>query len=708
MKLIECYIENFGKLSSFTHTFSEGLNIINADNGYGKTTLSVFIKSMLYGIDAKKLRGEESDRKRYMPWQGGRFGGSLTFEDKGNLYRIERTFGGKPSGDIFAIYNAESGALLGDYSENVGEELFGIDADGFERTVFLSEKNLSVNGSNQTVAAKLSDLVGVDGDMGSFDKALEKLEKKEKYYQHRRGKGGIIGDIKSDISRLDSEIIALDAKKAECLATENKISYIKKKLTEAINKSSELEKKKNALEYEKEYLRKKEALFECEKEISEINRFFGGVPPTREEVRIHEKKKNEAAALRHTLASVKNDQKENFEDYSEIIDTHISAIESLKTSDNANKTFHSHLIYAIALAVCSIALGLAIHPLCYLISLASLPFVYLSIASLSKLQKKADEKKKILSSAKLFITKKTGKVTIDEEIYASLCHMKAELIAKKSEIANSSRATLLTEERINALTEEYTAFLCRYSLSGDNAFDEIEHRISSYESLRSLHKRINDDCQKYAFDHNINPEANFSEKSSPVSDSAEAIENETKLLRNELFSLESKLSLLYDEIAKEDELKEKRLELGDSLLSAIESHKTVLKAAEHLSNAKDSLTSKYLGKMRTSFNTYINDMNSEDGKLFTIDTDFSVKKTESGLTNKIEVYSLGTREMYSLISRFSLIDALYSENPPFIILDDPFCHFDDEKCKAALRVTEKIAMGKQIIYFTCSDSRTPC
>ena len=253
MKLIECYIENFGKLSSCSHTFSDGLNVINADNGYGKTTLSVFIKSMLYGIDARKLRGEESDRKRYMPWQGGRFGGSLTFENKGKLYRIERSFGDKASGDIFAIYDTESGSLSRDYSENVGEELFGIDADGFERTVFLSEKKLSVNGSNQTVAAKLSNLVGVDGDMGSFDKALEKLEKKEKYYQHRRGKGGIIGDIKSDISRLDSEIIALDAKKAECLAAEKKIFEIQKKLTEAKNKKSELEKKKNALEYEKEY-----------------------------------------------------------------------------------------------------------------------------------------------------------------------------------------------------------------------------------------------------------------------------------------------------------------------------------------------------------------------------------------------------------------------------------------------------------------------
>ena len=35
-----------------------------------------------------------------------------------------------------------------------------IDADGFERTVFLSERNLSVKNENKTVSAKLSNLVG--------------------------------------------------------------------------------------------------------------------------------------------------------------------------------------------------------------------------------------------------------------------------------------------------------------------------------------------------------------------------------------------------------------------------------------------------------------------------------------------------------------------------------------------------------------------
>ena len=79
MKLIECYIEAFGKLEGAKYNFSDGLNTVKKDNGYGKTTLTVFIKAMLYGLDdTKKVKLEENDRKHYMPWQGGRCGGSLT------------------------------------------------------------------------------------------------------------------------------------------------------------------------------------------------------------------------------------------------------------------------------------------------------------------------------------------------------------------------------------------------------------------------------------------------------------------------------------------------------------------------------------------------------------------------------------------------------------------------------------------------------
>ena len=126
MKLIECYIESFGKIKDKRITFTDGLNCIKDDNGSGKTTLSVFIKVMLYGMsDTKKASLEENDRKHYLPWDGSAARGSLTFEADGKQYRIERFFAPKPADDTFALYDCSTGKPSSDYSERVGEELFG-------------------------------------------------------------------------------------------------------------------------------------------------------------------------------------------------------------------------------------------------------------------------------------------------------------------------------------------------------------------------------------------------------------------------------------------------------------------------------------------------------------------------------------------------------------------------------------------------------
>ena len=188
MQLLECYIESFGTFKEYSHKFDRGLNCIYSDNGTGKTTLSIFIASMLYGLpDTKKQSLDENERKKYTPWQGGRFGGSLTFLARGKIYTVERTFGTKASDDLFVLRNKSSGAVSTDFSANLGEELFGIDRDGFLRTVFLSEKNLSVKNENKSISAKLSDLVGVDGDLGGFDDALELLDKRRKFYYKQSG-----------------------------------------------------------------------------------------------------------------------------------------------------------------------------------------------------------------------------------------------------------------------------------------------------------------------------------------------------------------------------------------------------------------------------------------------------------------------------------------------------------------------------------------
>ena len=48
MKLLECHVDNFGKLSNFDYQFSDGLTVIQEPNGFGKSTLAAFIKVMLY------------------------------------------------------------------------------------------------------------------------------------------------------------------------------------------------------------------------------------------------------------------------------------------------------------------------------------------------------------------------------------------------------------------------------------------------------------------------------------------------------------------------------------------------------------------------------------------------------------------------------------------------------------------------------------
>ena len=51
MKIINAHIINFGKLHEVDFNFDENLNSFLHENGWGKTTLSVFIKSMFYGME---------------------------------------------------------------------------------------------------------------------------------------------------------------------------------------------------------------------------------------------------------------------------------------------------------------------------------------------------------------------------------------------------------------------------------------------------------------------------------------------------------------------------------------------------------------------------------------------------------------------------------------------------------------------------------
>ena len=232
MRLIRLHVENFGKLQNFDYSFDKGLNVLLEENGWGKSTLAAFIKAMLYGMPASNKQSlDENERKKYMPWQGGAYGGSLEFSVASGKYRIERFFGAKESGDSFALYDLATNCESQRYSQRLGEELFGIDADGFARTVYLSQHAVIAKGDNNSITAKLGDLLDDVDDIGSFDDAMTALEKRRKYYK-MTGERGRIADIEREIAALRAQIEQLSRTEDMMRQKESELSLLGERIKE--------------------------------------------------------------------------------------------------------------------------------------------------------------------------------------------------------------------------------------------------------------------------------------------------------------------------------------------------------------------------------------------------------------------------------------------------------------------------------------------
>ena len=94
MKLLEAYIENFGKLHKQTITFGDGINVILGANESGKSTLQEFITAMLFGMEQSRGRGKKEDiYRKYEPWNAASYYcGRLRFQIEEKPFCLTRNF----------------------------------------------------------------------------------------------------------------------------------------------------------------------------------------------------------------------------------------------------------------------------------------------------------------------------------------------------------------------------------------------------------------------------------------------------------------------------------------------------------------------------------------------------------------------------------------------------------------------------------------
>ncbi len=175
MRVIKCSIEGFGKILNQEYIFKKELQSFCEENGWGKSTLATFIKVMFFGFADEGKRDELSnERKRYKPWQGGVYGGSLTFETQGKTYIMSRTFGTKSKDDSFLLQDAVTNLPSNDYTDNIGEELFQIDHDSFCRTIYVSQNDCETV-STDSIHAKIGNLAENTNDINQYEIIQKRL-----------------------------------------------------------------------------------------------------------------------------------------------------------------------------------------------------------------------------------------------------------------------------------------------------------------------------------------------------------------------------------------------------------------------------------------------------------------------------------------------------------------------------------------------------
>lgn len=201
MKLLYCHIENFGSLHDVDVDFANNLHVICEENGWGKSTFAAFIRAMFYGLEGdKKHKITENERKRYMPWQGGLFGGNLIFQIGEKRYNVTRYFQEKESKDQFELRDADTNLISEDYDKYLGEALFQMNRESFLRTVFWDESDNATNATDD-IHALVGNLTDHTNDMNNYESACKVLSDEIGGMESKRNSDSIVS-LENEITEL--------------------------------------------------------------------------------------------------------------------------------------------------------------------------------------------------------------------------------------------------------------------------------------------------------------------------------------------------------------------------------------------------------------------------------------------------------------------------------------------------------------------------
>lgn len=796
MRLISCTIENFGKLNNVTYDFTNDCNTICEDNGWGKSTLASFIRVMFFGFkNETKKKLVDKERNRLMPWQKGVYGGEIVFETNGVIYSLRRTFGKKQADDEFLLVRKDTNMECDDFSSDIGEELFKIDAQSFERTVFIGQSDC-VTATTDSINAKIGNLTDNTDDINNFETAVGRLTAELNNITSTRVTGSI-SKRKSEITQLQAQI--------------NNYSEIDKTIDEQMAIRDDLCSKRDALKADKEKmqeqqrklsaqkdvqaLKEKYQLFvkECDvkkKTFENIKGYFNDDVPEKEDVlkemslldeagRMSGKishSDGEGSGMYNGLSVEEQDKLEqlkkrfnkgipNKNKVGQIHDIWASAqnrqnglvgkemkLDIARENQNARleraaaykNTGFIGLIAGIIAAVAGVVLLFFVMPAGIAMIVAGLCIagIFAAMGAAKKKQHEEefqsikDESEKKIKAIEDDINDDKSFIAGAEKAVRQFCEEYGIVFNRDNvawELSGLNRDIDAYHELRKRISEEQDKQEL-YRKEYDKQIEDITHFLKLYikdfnqeesigEMLRNLDKKLDEYYRaKSEYENALAVKAGF-EAETDISifagDESEADRVSLEELAGQMMRTDSMIEEYLQQIeqcnkqleslqVQSDECENCRHEL-EELQNVQEEEKNkerLLKLTKQImEDSKQSFTSEYMGPVMAGFRKYYTILTGCEPDAYSLDADTKLTVVEQNMPRDIGYLSAGKQDLIGVCMRMALVEAMYKDEKPFLIFDDPFVNLDDNNIKGAMKLLDEIAKEYQVIYFTCSESR---
>lgn len=652
----------FGKLEHRSLSFSKGLNIIEAPNESGKSTLLAFLRVMLYGFPPRE-RGAMADKNRYAPWSLSPMRGALTLtcEKGGITLQRDTARANSPMGRFSAVYTGSGEAVDGLTAADCGETLLGVPCEVYERSAFIRQSSLTVDASAE-LERRIAALITTGEEGQSFSEASAALKKQ--LNARKYNKSGRIPALEAEISAQERALDEL-----------SQLTRSKRKAEEAL------------------------ASFDAEE------------ASLREQLRAHDlcdaqDARRAAAEARQAWQSTENkaehlrrvliEQNVPARDALEQGRARLNALSSLKAADAQKRcddaeaalsdfdarpaerprSLLPYIIVSAVLLLLFIFVSALPSPValagCIVSSAALAALLVLNRNNARKVRAAHEEKRGVLEQA---LRDARSDAAAQQKLYDAAARELLVLIPAGdiSRVGAYLDAALQKYAELDALTREARDLSLRCELlsarapKGDVPDEPVVRPARSRAELQTALDALAR-CRREAqstFDYT-------SGRCRAIGDAAE---------------LEAALT------QKRDELAQKQAEY-DAIALAMES----------LQSANTALQNRFSPALSRRAGELFSRLTGGKYESVLLDRTFSAQAGETGesVSHGAQLLSLGTLDQLYLAVRLAICEsALPADDPPPIVLDDALVRFDDERCRAALELLLEESKSRQILLFTC-------